>query len=203
MAREAPLFVSFYTNETYRRYAVTLERSLDQFGLDHEIVPLRETGSWEMNTRQKAPFLLGMLDRYERDLVWVDADAVVKEYPELLAKGINEDVAIHYYEGRQPVSGTLYVSNRITAKTFLERWSEVNRNYKKFDDLNIPMALERTQGVSGLQLPVEYCWLEDLMRPQKPEAKPVIVHFRESVRSGKVQQQYKEKPSDGNRKTPS
>lgn len=180
MSSGRPLIVSFATNAIYHAHMERLIASAKVLGLDIIAREEKDLGTWEANTRLKTPFLTKMLDEVSpRDIVWVDADAIIRSSPVLL-DDIEADLSLCWWQWKNPYSGTLRLSNTPHSKTFLKAWNEENRNWQKYSDLNIPEAIKKSVGLSCKMLPPEYCWLESVMRKKCPDAVPVIEHLRES-----------------------
>jgi hypothetical protein len=75
---------SFYTNGFYSRLAHRLGASCRANGLDCYIIPLDDRGRWVLNCAAKATFVLECLERHGRPVLWIDADAVMRNIPALL-----------------------------------------------------------------------------------------------------------------------
>lgn len=93
------LVVSYFTDDRYRRYAVRLAQSCETHGFSHSIIKLPDQGRWVMNVAMKGSFIHLMMQKHERPLLWIDADAEIVNGNEvrngLLELSVNEyDFAI-------------------------------------------------------------------------------------------------------------
>src|SRR4030042_1648391 len=74
--------VSYFTRE-YRAPVLRLIDSCRKTGLDFYIIDVESRGSWLENVRRRPAFLLSIFPTTARDLVWIDADGMVRSFPEL------------------------------------------------------------------------------------------------------------------------
>ena len=75
-----PLIVSFWApnpHQNYQALSVRMEESCHRFGLETHVVEMSNKGSWVWNCAQKGLFILNCLGKFERPILWIDADAVV------------------------------------------------------------------------------------------------------------------------------
>lgn len=158
-----PLFCSYYTT-AYEAHAAALVRTLERHALDHLVLPESDHGSWQANTQAKPNFLLGcMLHHPGRVIVWIDADARVEQFPQVLfdlAEAPDWDVAYHVFRltgGREEaLSGTVAVNS----SAFLGAWSRAC-----LDDPGIydQVCMERAaRRYRVRELPGEYCWIDGI-----------------------------------------
>jgi hypothetical protein len=89
-----PVFISFHTpNGNYPGLAVQLRRSLERFELAHDIQCVPSFADWSQGCRFKSSFILQMLLKHRRPVVWMDVDTEVVQHPDLLFGP--EDFAIY------------------------------------------------------------------------------------------------------------
>jgi len=125
-----------------------------------------------------------MMDRFQReDIVWLDADAVVRSYPKLFSE-IDCDLACHFRDwkhGRNELlSGTLFIKNNDKARRVIRDWIKINdQNPKTWEQRNLARAIRRYDfDLKIYRLPIEYCFIFDDER--KGSVKPIIEHFQAS-----------------------
>ena len=82
--------VSFYTPK-YTECVKRLKRSLKKFGIPHDIEKIKSNGEWIVNANRKATFIKCKFSIYNEPVVWVDADAVIRKYPDYFDV-IEEDI---------------------------------------------------------------------------------------------------------------
>jgi hypothetical protein len=122
-----PIFTNFFTPE-YASEITRLQTSAARFGLETDFVPLTEKreGSWLRTIYWRPEFLLAQLQKHKRDLVWVDADAEVMQYPELFDDfqgdfGIyHNDKAFWDPKEKELLGGTIYLKYNETVIRFLK-----------------------------------------------------------------------------------
>ena len=108
----APIFTAFFTAGTlYEREASRLVASLDRHGLERDVRPIVDRGSWRANTGYTAEHLCRVMsDHPRRPVVYLDADAVVWRPPTLFDDLEGQcDLAVHYRRGEELLNGTLYL----------------------------------------------------------------------------------------------
>lgn len=173
----SPIFVSYYT-EPYRTHAEALRASLDAHGCEHDIELVDSAGSWEKNCAMKPEFVRRMRQKHRgRRIVWLDADAVVQQSPELLSKLNGADFAAHTLAG-ELLSGTLYFAPTSRATRLVTRWNkEQGKTPTDWDQRTLARALVGWKG-EHTNLPPEYCRIFD-NRKQK-NVVPVIRHMQAS-----------------------
>lgn len=180
--------VSYYTrNTSYELEAKKLMESLEKLGLPYEIEAIDSLGSWQKNTHYKAIFIRKMMEKHDEDVVFLDADCVVRRYPDLFdeinAHEYEAGLAVHYYKGKQLASGTMFFANCPGVQALVDSWIEENeKNPDVLEQKNLQNVLEsgwEKTLLSILRLPPEYCKIFDLMADIKD---PVIEHFQASRR---------------------
>ena len=182
-----PVFVSYYTHD-YAPYAGHLIGDLVGLEIDHRVVPLKPWGDWYDHTRHKPRFLLQMMAEYrDRPIVWVDADARIRERPDLLWE-LDCDVAAHILrkapEQEELLSGTVYLGPTDAAWEVVFRWAnicETDGNPYLWDQRALKQAMGES-GRKGLfrELPPDLCYIFDRTHLWYPNARPVIEHFQRS-----------------------
>jgi hypothetical protein len=185
--RKDIVFVNFYT-ANYKARADRLRESLDKFGLKHAIVEIEEEGSFEEIVSKKPEFIGMMMDEHPKAkaIVWLDADAVVVKDPKLFYELKGIDMACHWREGVELLSGTMYWSTSNKAKQQLGMWCAAMEHGEGFG-LACPeqMVLARhifDWNIRAYSLPTEYCFIEDLPEANDAARKidPVIIQYAAS-----------------------
>jgi len=177
--------VSFHTGGAYADHAERLGESLAKFALPHDVVREPDLGSYQANCQHKAAFLARrMAEAPGEDLLWLDADSVVRARPEILLAPLDCDLAVYCHRHEKDVwTGTVLVRATPLAKAAVLRWVGWNRmRPERLDQRNLMFALfdealPASERPRILRLPREYCWVEWLMRPGSGAAVPTIEHF--------------------------
>ena len=172
-----PLYISLFTT-AYSEHAQGLLASLDAFDLPSDVRYEPSGGSWIANVNRKAGFILEQMRRHPgRPLVWLDADARVRQYPELFEQ-LSCDFAAHWRYGVELLSGTLYFAPTTAARLLCEEWHrQCTLHPDRWDQITLDHVV--TAGIEGLRvekLPASYtCIFDDpKMGP------PVVEHLQAS-----------------------
>lgn len=175
---------SFYTFGTlYEREVRRLSDSLNRVGIAHHVAAIADLGSWVANTHYTPTHLLRVMAQYPNDpLLYLDADAYVWRYPELL-DSLDADIAVHYRRGRELLNGTLYIAPTDAARKCIQRYATlVEANPDSRDEQAfLAQAIAETQP-RVFRLPPSYCWIHDVMMEELANEgfAPVIEHLQAS-----------------------
>ena len=183
------IFVSFYTqNSGYEEEVKNLIVSCEKFGLSFDIIPIVSKGTWEKNCAYKPRFLLEMLKKHKKPLVWIDADAVILKNP-VLFNTLTCDIGIRLFKNlplshcSKILSGTIYINNTQNSSLFLELWDEEiqtlfkNKKEGKWDQIALKNAILKKIGkLDFFSLPSSYAAIYD--KPCHKNA--VILHYQAS-----------------------
>ncbi|HJX73101.1 MAG TPA: putative nucleotide-diphospho-sugar transferase [Candidatus Deferrimicrobiaceae bacterium] len=176
------VIVSYFTRE-YRAPALRLIDSCRKTGLDFYVVDVESRRSWLENVRRRPAFLFSIFPTTARDLVWIDADGMVRSFPELFggARAAGYDLAAHRNsKGRYRV-GTMWFANTEAGRAFVSRWADAvarMRGKTEQEALNA-LLLRPSRGVKVLDLPATYCSIFD-KAVDKAAGPAVIEHFQAS-----------------------
>lgn len=186
-----PIYTNFFTPE-YSSEIKRLQTSAARFGLETDFVPLAEKreGSWLRTIYWRPEFLLEQLQKHKRDLVWVDADAEVMQYPSIF-----DNFEAHVGVYRNPkafwdpktdeyLGGTIYLKYDSVTISFLEAWIKLNADFpnEELSQIVLKKAIEKFLGRKRFvlkELPATYCQIFDLM---DKAGEPVIQHYQASRR---------------------
>lgn len=172
------IFISYYTRGTpYEEEVKNLIGSLKKFNLTYVVYPTESVGSWCGNCALKPSILLRALNDYpnEDSIVYLDADAIILKPPELF-KHIQSDIAVHYKNGSELLSGTIFLRNTIATRKLLENW--IRHQTSDVWDQKVLQEVIKTGNVSMSELPKEYVHIFD----DNPTQDTVIIHNQASRR---------------------
>lgn len=183
------LYVSCYTN-VYEEEAKGLKETLEQFNLSHKVEQVEDLGNWDLNTKLKATYIQKMLNENpENAIVWLDADARVKQEP-VLFETLECDIGCHIRRGAELLSGTLFFKNSEKTKQLVDHWITINKRKQRiFDQRNLHEAVKRFQKSHSLQLenlPPTYCMFDLIQKYDKAKGEPVIWHRQASRRLKRI-----------------
>jgi hypothetical protein len=190
---------SFYTENTpYEDEIHILETSCRNLKIPFQKSSIPSSGKWVNNTMHKPKLILEFMEKTKYDaVVWVDADGVFKEYPQLFVQYLSDkvDFAVFRMGSRYRVtSGTIYLANNDRVKSFVNTWKEFCEGTKKpLGDQACLRKIIKKGYVSEYQLkredlPYSYCYVfDDSLRMLSDEIEPlqtspVIIHNQASRR---------------------
>lgn len=171
-----PTFISFYT-AAYTADARELMLTLDAFDLPQDVRQMPDAGSWVRNCGMKAGFVQAMMRQHPgQSVVWLDADARVRQAPSLFGE-LTCDFAAHRRGGVELLSGTLYFSGSECSVELVEDWlTECQLHPDRIDQACLDTVLQRSPWVSVSELPAPYTCIFD----EPSMGPPVIEHMQKS-----------------------
>jgi hypothetical protein len=169
-----------YFTDKYEQHAQRLIESIKNFKFSASIVRSFDLGSWDKNTHYKSTFIMDRLDYHKEDIVYLDCDAIVCQYPSLF-DSMACDVGcwrVPRPYGGHLSNGTIYLKNNENVGKFVKTWEDMCRvsQVDCFEQEKFERAVKST-GVSFQELPITYCQIYDF--PIRPEGS-VIVHNQAS-----------------------
>jgi hypothetical protein len=179
------LAVTFYTVGTgYEREVSRLLQSAQVHNIDLHAYAKPNLGSWRANLNHKSAVILeAMTEHPDKDIVFIDADAVVKSYPALFDNLTSDkyDLAAHFYQRSmlyhgELLSGTLWIANTDAGRGIVERWHAFALAHP---ELRHQRCLHMTLGAARVYaLPASYTRIFDARG--MAGVHPVIEHFQAS-----------------------
>lgn len=116
--------ISFYTPK-YKYIVEGLTSSLKRFDIPYDIEAVEDKGGWMANTYYKPYYIRRKLDEHKEDLVWIDADAVVKKYPKYFDI-IEEDIGVYIRRRSrfygELVANLIFLKNNKAVKKLIDDW---------------------------------------------------------------------------------
>ena len=169
--------IAYHTNdELYNAQIKRLKASLA--GYNYYIQKIEPYNTWDDAVNYKPEFILKCLNSFDCNLLYLDADAVVRSNPVLL-DDIDCDLAVHHYPADKLFAGTLYLRNCPEVKQLVIDWiAEMTRLGDCY--LAEQTALDNIVSKSSLrvhELPPQYALIFDVMKKHGPA---VIEHFQAS-----------------------
>ncbi len=188
-----PLVVSYYTIGTpYEKEASHLASSCSKFNIDYEIIPVPNLGSWSANCCYKPKFLLELLQKYNRPLIWTDVDSVFVNKPTFFDT-CKADIAVKIHHllpndaKSKILTGTLFINNTSKAADLLSFWEaacsiELKTDPQLFDQAILAKVLfEKIPEISIAELPSGYIAIKDHPETLKlPPNEIFILHYQAS-----------------------
>lgn len=179
---DRPIISSYYTKGSeYETQIQELKTTLRRYNLESDIVGIKNLGDWYKNTYYKSQFVLEVLNRHrDRSVVFVDADAVFRQYP-VLFNDYECDFAYHYYNRKELLGGTLYFGNTKGARYVAREWVNIDKEYQTthMPQKNLQELFKRIKDkIKWKELPLSYCMIFDCHQRYRENIKPVIEHFQ-------------------------
>ena len=188
------IFVAYYTIRTdYEQIVENLRKSLQELNLKFDIQGYPSRGTWQNNIAFKPEFIYEMMRKWPRyDIVYVDADAVVRKFPKYFDT-FQGDIGVHYKDNVELLSGTIYLKNVDKVQTLVKAWmSDQQHHPAVWDQKTLQRILMKRGGelqVNIVNIPANYTQIFDLM---KNAGEPVIEHFQASRQARKKEFKNKE-----------
>jgi len=187
-----PLVIAYYTVDTpYEDEAEVLKISLESVGYSYLVCGVPNLGSWQKNTQYKSIFIRDMLERFfGKPLLYLDVDAIMIKPPVLLDNLKADIAAVHFSNGSELLSGTLWLGNTKQCNRVIEKWIRLNEQFPEtlpngkqaWDQRTLEMAIKRIQGINFVELPQGYTYIVELTQRRCPNVDPVIMHTRGAKR---------------------
>lgn len=190
--------ISWYTlNTPYEQTIKDYFLSSYAHIMNHHIYAVESLKEWKRNTNLKPNIIKQALNDFESNIVIVDADSKIHEYP-ILFNNIPEecDMACHILDRNaffnrdfglnqfEVLSGTLFFRNRNICRKLIGVWQDITENSRYPDQYNLELALKEMIDIKVYDLPIAYAWIHDLPNGAEPFVKrPDIVyveHFQAS-----------------------
>ena len=160
--KEIPVFTTFYTVDNgYRREADRLIESLEKFGLPYYCEGILTGGKdWDAITKRKPILILKILKMMpNRNVVWLDADAIVVKSP-MEFFGLNSTFACCYYKnGTKLNTTTMFFKNTDVARNICLDWIAENKSdqrYRTGDQKHLENVINRKYKNHTYVLPITY-----------------------------------------------
>jgi len=189
-------FISYYTPGNYENVMNTyLLPSLKKWKLDYHIEKVIDLQNWNANTSYKPTFILNTMNKFKEDVVFLDADAIIESYPQLLFDLPKEtDFGAHwldwYLNWRNQtggdnfhlLSGTMFIKyNEKMIKIFEQCIRDCKEAPNVWEQKILERIIEKQVDLNIYKLPASYCVVIN-MKKEVPNyiKEPVIIHWQKS-----------------------
>lgn len=188
------IYICYVTKDKYSKILETyLLPTLKKWNLTYDIEYIEDRGSWIDNVCYRPEFIKKMLLKHQQAVVSLDSDATIEQYPELLDKLENYDIAYHelnwnkFWQNqtlinpkKELLAGTLYFNYNERVLSFVDTWIERQNLLRGREQRNMQNLLEEgwKEKLKIYYLPVEYVAM--IRRDDKiPNfiKEPIIVHY--------------------------
>jgi len=165
------LFISYYTDGYYKevinKYLVP---SLQKFDINWFVGMKPNLHDWLKNGKYKTQFILDMLLFSNKDIVWLDADAELLQFPKLFYDiSTDIDIGVHYLDWYkfwhntenklkfELLTGTIFFRNNEKTISLVKEWNELNQSSLEWAQKILPKLLDKRKELNVYKLPIEYC----------------------------------------------
>jgi hypothetical protein len=198
MKKNFIIFSSYTIGTSYEKIIKNLESDCNKLKIPFISTSYNSTGSWVKNTMLKPTLILrdwSFLSKVYESLVWVDADARIKSYPDVFDKFIQEDIDFSVFQMgsiSRVTSGTIFMRLTDKVKKFVMLWQrlcDIQKtpigDQKELREL-ISKGFYSTLNIKYKALPYSYCYIfDDTLKRLEPKipslvGEPVILHMQES-----------------------
>ena len=184
------LIISYYTDNYTDIAKKYLLKSLSSISVPNYILKIPSKLDWKKNTQYKPYFILNCFRKFDKDLIFIDIDATINQYPSLFDNLPSQyDIAVHYLDWevhygknktkKELLSGTMYLRNNKEVYFLIKKWI-ANLKYVRWEQEALEKALNNSPNIKVFNLPREYCYI--ISTPDgEPFIKldnPIITHYQ-------------------------
>lgn len=188
------IFVSYFTPNYKKIIEEYLLPSLIGLELPYYTEEVKDLGNWRKNANYKLIFIKQCLKKFNTDIVWIDADAIINKFPTLFWIIPKEyDLAVHYLDwmlhyGRpsdkgkyELLTGTMFFRNNDNGKRLLDKWIELTLPSNP-QQKTLEKSIKQMPEIKVYKLPRSYCFIVATSKgePLNPLKDPIISHFQKS-----------------------
>lgn len=135
MSSEKLMVISYYTPDPYyKELGESLRKSCEKYGVDNAIAELPSRGEWIKNINLSPGYINDCMMKYNRPLLWIDADSVLIQFPNLFrSKPDDCDMVLRVPTNKRErmwTVGVMYINNTTMSKAFLKRWAALTEKDK-------------------------------------------------------------------------
>jgi len=168
------IICSYYTQNTPYESVIKdcLIPGLKKYDLEYDIEAIDDLGDWQNNTGYKSKLIKKMLLKHKQPVCFLDADAKIAQYPELLFNLPKDiDIAYHHFNwfgfwrgqwenksNIQLLSGTMTFSYNEKVLSLVDEWiNKVSRDKGTLEQKILDDIVTSKTDLNIYDLPMEYC----------------------------------------------
>jgi hypothetical protein len=197
--------ISFYTpdNAYAKVFNERLGRSLKEIpDIPNKIYQVSSRGSWLNNIAIKPEIIKRAMFETQKNILWVDADAMFTTYPKLMdTVPDNCDLMYHTLDhsvwygtntNRMEIfNGTIYLRNNVKTHVLLDEWiARCAINPRLGEHRHFESLVMDSRDIVTYDLPHQYAYITSLPNGDKPRVEvvdPIICHYQASRQHRKTQ----------------
>ena len=165
-------FISYFTPGDYENVMNThLLPDLKKWKINYYVEKVPDLRNWNANTAFKPTFILNCLNKFKEDLVFLDADATIHSFPQLLFDLPKEtDIAVHYLDwylnwrnqtggdNFHLLSGTMFIKyNNKMIEIFKQNIEDCKVQPNVWEQKILEKIIESREDLNIYKLPASYC----------------------------------------------
>lgn len=184
-------------NITYGQLAEKLERKCKKLGIDHDVVYKAdfENRNYQLNVNYKPKFILSMLKKHKKPILYIDVDMKIHKYP-LLFDVIHSDIEFAAFNWNadsrvcetfdpyifETAGGLMYFGNTKNAMQLCSLWAKTlgTKKYMRCaDDRVLALVFHKNNmlhKIKCLWIPFEYFYIPEFFKGAIKENDVVISH---------------------------
>jgi len=187
------VIISAFTIGTPYEFEVRkLHDSIRRFELPHKIYPMQDHGDWFTNCHHIIEVIeQGLKEFPNKNIVWLDADAVIVKNPVLFST-FSRDLGAHRRKNKKDAgyhwnTGTIFYRNNEKVRERIHLMALNMRAYycgeaEIYYDVDWMLANADKLGLDLGELPTAYSIIFDTKQPEEINVEPVIIHNQASRR---------------------
>lgn len=115
---------AFHTDDgLYTKHAQILKASAEKLGIPITLCVYQQS-EWQKMIAFKPSFIAQMRRELQGPLLFVDADAIILEDIRPYYESLDEDIAVHYLNDTELLSGTLFINDTDNARALINEWEK-------------------------------------------------------------------------------
>lgn len=155
----------FYTNDRiYAKHAELLRASARKHNINIYLEEYNKD-NWQSIIAFKPQFIYKIRNKIKGKLLYIDIDTIIHKNFEEYFENIKEDLAIHYLNNNELLSGTIFINDTPNAYSLVKNWKDnMLKNPNVWDQKILEQTINelKSQGLITIKnLPAEYTYIFD------------------------------------------
>lgn len=175
----------FYTDDpVYEKHAKMLKASASKFGIDVELYKILQD-EWQTIIAYKTKFIAEMRRKLSGPILYIDVDALILEDIRPYFLNIKKDIAVHYLDDSNLMSGTIFLNDTPNTHTLINEWEKCQEeNPNIWDQIILEKILNEWESFNKIsihRLSPSYTFIYDTsLKTYGNQYKPIIEHYQAS-----------------------
>ena len=170
--------ITYYT-ENYKTIVKPLLESLEKFELSYFAKEYANKGTWEENCGIKPFFIQECLEKFDEDLLWIDADAEVVQQLPLEILPTDGKMMLHILVWREAplgkwmnelVSNVIFIPNNDFNKQIVNEWVQHQKNNPmRWDQRTLTEVLNKYKDYEFHTFPKGWAYIDKYYKQFNPD----------------------------------